>query len=270
MYLAIAKGWAGDRLGAIEALDEAEPILERWGTEWTRVLFERLRGLQLASEGDLLGARESQRAAVPRLIELGDPSTAASTIYLAAVLGDMAGCDDVLDDIRVRTRTGDDRQRRLTPRTPAADRSACVATLPAMNAVDKCSPKPPIGWRSWAESGLHPSPSATSACSNWTAATRPSPANTFAEALPSLLQMDRPAAGLAVGALAVIRHRGGDERQTDPLLAAALALRVSEGPVWEEDGRRLKALAQSIGVPVAERAPEPMSDDVLLEIFDIS
>ena len=61
MYLAIAKGWAGDRPGAIAALDHAEPFLERWGTEWTRVLFERLRGLQLAAEGDLLG-RASRNA----------------------------------------------------------------------------------------------------------------------------------------------------------------------------------------------------------------
>ena len=67
----------------------------------TRVLFDRLRGLQLAANGDLLGARVAQRAAVPQSDRARRPDTAAQAVYLSAVLGDMAGCDDVTDDIQV-------------------------------------------------------------------------------------------------------------------------------------------------------------------------
>ena len=203
------------------------------------------------------------------MIELGDPSTAASTIYLAAVLGDMAGCDDVLDDIRVARelatavrdvsllglllliearvlqRAGDERSRQVF-----ADATHRLVELGGIRAAS-------VAQRDLGLLELDRGDEAVAA-------------EHLREALPSLLQMDRPAAGLAVGALAVIRHRGGEERQTDALLAAALALRVSDGPVWEEDGRRLKTLAQSIGVSVAQRDPEPLSDDVLLEMLDIA
>jgi hypothetical protein len=269
MYLAIARGWSGDRPGAIEALDRAEPFIDRWGTEWTRVLFERLRGLQLAADGDLLGARETQRASAPRLIELGDPSTAATAFYLAAVLGDMAACDDVLDDIRIARelattvkdvallgllllvearvlrRAGDGRSRQVF--AEAAQRLADLGGIRAASVAQR-------------DLGLLELDRGDDAIAT----------GYLRQAVPSLLQADRPAAGLAVGALAVIRHRGGDERQTSALLGAAWALRDTEGPVWEEDGRQLAVLAKSIGMSVAPQARAALSDADLLGMLDIS
>ena len=233
-YLAIARGWSGDRQGAINVLDEAEPLLERWGTEWTRVQFEQLRGLQRASEGDLRGARQAQRAASTRLLELGDPSTAAMAVYLAAVLGDMTASDDVLDDIRaarelattvkdvtllglllllearVLRRAGDERGRQLF-----ADATQRLADLGGIRAASLAQRDLGLlvlasGDESTAERYLR-------------------------EALPPLLQLDRPSAGLAVGALAIITLRRGHEQHTATLLAAALALREGHAPVWEDD-----------------------------------
>ena len=62
-YLAISRGWSGDAAGAVAMLDEVEPLIEQSGTEWGRVLLERLRGLSLAGTGDLIGARRVQRSA---------------------------------------------------------------------------------------------------------------------------------------------------------------------------------------------------------------
>ncbi len=267
MYLAIARGWSGDRQGAIDALDEAEPLLDRWGTEWTRVLFAQLRGLQLAAAGDLRGAREAQRAAAPRLIELGDPSSAAMAIYMASVLGDMAADDDVLDDIRnarelamtvkdvtllgllllvearVLRRAGDERGRQLF--AEAAQQLADLGGIRSASLAqrDLGLLELALGDESTASDHLR-------------------------AALPSLLQLDRPAAGVTAGALAVMRHRRGDEQQTANLLSAALALREGQAPVWEDDWRQLTALATSIGMPLSELAPEALSDALLLEILD--
>lgn|GEM_PF-5109626 len=268
MYLAISRGWSGDPVGAIEALNEVEPLIERSGTEWTRVIFERLRGLELVAKGDLLGARVAQRAALPRLIELGDPSTAAQTVYLSAVLGDMAGCDDVLDDIRVASelattvrdvsllgqllllearalkRAGDERSRELF--AEAAERLRNLGGIRAAS----------LAYRDLGLLELADNDDA--------AAT-----DHLRRSLLPLLQLDRPAAALAVGALGVIRHRCGDERRAVTLLALAGALHSTVAPTWKDDSRQLAALADSIGLPLAEQPAEYSSDDALLELLDL-
>jgi DNA-binding SARP family transcriptional activator len=99
MYLAIARGWQGDRAGAMVALDEVDVINRDFGTPWSTAHLEHVRSLDDALTGDFVAARDGQRKFVRSMIELDDPASAATGAYLAAAMGDMAGRADVFDDI---------------------------------------------------------------------------------------------------------------------------------------------------------------------------
>ena len=269
-YLAISRGWSGDATGAIAMLDEVEPLIERSGTEWGRVLLERLRGLSLAATGDLLGARRVQRAAVPRLIELGDPYTAGQAAYLSAALGDMAGRDDVLDDIRVARelattvrdvsllgqllliearalrRAGDGRSRELF--AAAAERLMGFGGIRAASLAYR-----DLGLLELADGDAG-------------AAT-----DHLRRALVPLLRLDRPAAAPAVGAFAVLCHRAGDERAAATLLGFADALHDSRRA--DVDRRRPAARRPRRVDRHAELGGGPRSapdDDALLELLGLA
>jgi hypothetical protein len=268
-YLAISRGWSGDAPGAIALLDEVEPLIEQSGTEWGRVLLERLRGLALAASGDLIGARLAQRSAVSRLIELGDPYTAGQAAYLSAALGDMAGRDDVLDDIRVARelattvkdvsllgqllliearalrRAGDAGSRELF--------AAAAERLMGFGGIRAAS----LAYRDLGVLEL--------ADGDALAATEH-----LHRSIVPLLQLDRPAAALAVGALAVLRHRSGDERSAATLLAFAQALHEIDAPTWQDDSRQLADLAASIGMPLPGLPPEEAGDEALLELLGLA
>ena len=99
IYLAIARGWHGDRAGAGRALNEVEALARSFGTDWTAANIDHVRAFDRALTGDFVGARDLQRSFAARMLELGDPISAAMGRYLAATMGDMAGRDDVLGDI---------------------------------------------------------------------------------------------------------------------------------------------------------------------------
>ena len=268
-YLAISRGWSGDAAGAVAMLDEVEPLIEQSGTEWGRVLLERLRGLSLAGTGDLIGARRVQRSAVPRLIELGDPYTAGQAAYLSAALGDMAGQDDVLDDIRVARelattvrdvslmgqllllearalrRAGDARSRDLF--ADAAERLLGFGGIRAASLAyrDLGLLELAAGDADAAIDHLHRS-------------------------IVPLLQLDRPAAAPAVGACAVLCHRAGDERSAARLFGFALSLHESAAPTWTDDARLLAELADSVGMPLSGRPAADEGDDALLDLLGLS
>ena len=100
LYLAIARGWQGDRVGAAHALEKAGRIDDEIGSEWSRANLEHLRAFDRALGGDFEGARLDQLTFADRMIELDDLASAATGRYLAAALGDMMGSADVLPAVR--------------------------------------------------------------------------------------------------------------------------------------------------------------------------
>jgi DNA-binding SARP family transcriptional activator len=265
MYLAISRGWSGDADGAVAALDEVDPLVERSGTEWSRVMFGRLRGLQLVVGGDLAGGRATQRAALGQLIELGDPYSAAQTVYLSAVIGDMAGADDVLDDIRIARelattvkdvsmlgqllllearsmrRAGDGHSPELF--AEAAERLLGFGGVRAASLAYRDLGLLEVADGATAAAGEH-----------------------LRRSLVPLLQLDRPAAALAVGGLAVLAHRAGDGPGAARLLAEAGALHAAAASIWQDESRRLAELAESIGLPLTGDVAAAGGDDRLLEL----
>ena len=135
IFVAIARGWTGDRAGAAAALAEVGALDAGRESPWFLAHLEHLRALDLALGGDFVRAREQQRRFAVRMLEFDDPISAATGYYLAATLGDMGAATDLADDIararelatavrdvsllgrllhleaRVQERTGDDRAR---------------------------------------------------------------------------------------------------------------------------------------------------------------
>ena len=244
MYIAIARGWQGDRAGAVVALDEVEVINRDLGTAWSTAHLEHLRGLDDALTGDFVAARDGQRRFVRSMIELDDPASAATGAYLAAAMGDMAGRADVFDDIeqgrvlagivkdpiilgqlllleaRVLRRTSDVRAR-STLEAAIDDLEGKGVLRPAALA------RRDLGLLELSEGN-------------------PGRAVEHLElALPVLLQLDRSAAALACGGLAVLARDRGDHERGRNLASAAQQLLQPDAPTSAEDTQRLADLLPS-------------------------
>jgi DNA-binding SARP family transcriptional activator/predicted ATPase len=244
MHLAIARGWQGDRAGAGAALDEAEMLNREVGTRWSTAHLDHLRGLDDALSGDFVAARNSQRAFVRVMLELDDPASAATGAYLAAAMGDMAGREDVRDDIeqartlagivkdpiilgqlllleaRVLTRTRDERAR-STLETAIDDLESKGVLRPAALARrDLGLLELSEGRRDRAREHLNVS-------------------------LPVLLKLDRSASALACGGLAVLAQEDGRDEPARRRAAAARPQLRPDTPTSAEDRERLAALVPS-------------------------
>ena len=241
MHLAIARGWQGDRAGAVAALDEVEILNRTAGTPWSTAHLEHLRGLDDALTGNLAAAREGQRRFARTMLELDDVVSAATGAYLAAALGDMAGSDDVLVDIdearelagivkdpvllgqlllleaRVLRRTGDDRARDTLDAAIVDLESKGVLRPAALARRD-------LGLLELAEGN------------------RGRATDHLEQALLVLLKLDRSAAALACGGLAVLARERGEAARGDLLAEAAHRLLQPEAPTSDEDKQRLALL----------------------------
>jgi hypothetical protein len=265
-YLASARGWTGDGEGATALLDEAQRIVDGFGSEWAQAQLGKVRALGLAMNGDLAGARHAQRDFARRLLALGDEINAENSFYLAAALGDMAGHDDVMDDIRVAQematelrdipqlgqllllqaravrRSGEARGRELL--AEAADRLVELGGIraAALARRDLGLLQVELGDNFAARSEL-------------------------ARALPALLQLDRPAAALAVAGIAVLSARSGDADRAQRLASAALALRGTHAPQSAEDAAQLDQLVGSLG-PLEQT--DPLDDVTLMDVAGVT
>jgi DNA-binding SARP family transcriptional activator/predicted ATPase len=99
IYLAMARGWQGDRLQAMVALDEARQISRQFGSPWVDAQISHLAALDLALAGDFKSARLAQQDFARAMEVLGDPASAATGWYVAATMGEWAGTADIADDI---------------------------------------------------------------------------------------------------------------------------------------------------------------------------
>ena len=261
-YLAVARGWDGDRAGASRALDEAETLSEMFGTAWSRSHLAHLRSLERALGGDFDGAREGQRAFVQEMIALDDLASAATGAHLVVALGDMAGRIDVYDDIdrarrlatevkdpiilgqvllleaRVMRRSGDARARTALE-VAIVDLEAKGVLRPAALA------RRDLGLLALAEG-------------DWSGAQ-----HLLSAALPVLLKLDRSAAALAcagLGALAADRSQAGRAAR---LAGIAHELLRATTLTSDEDRRRVPELLVGIDVPTVE-----MPDDA--EIVELA
>ena len=107
-----------------------------------------------ALTGDFVGARDLQRSYAARMLELGDPISAAMGHYLAASMGDMAGRDDVLADINaaceLATVTKD-----VSLLCQLLRLEARVPSVRATNGDEPCSPTQSSNSKHAAASGRH-------------------------------------------------------------------------------------------------------------------
>jgi DNA-binding SARP family transcriptional activator len=247
-YLAVARGWSGDRDGASAALDTAESLDRDLGNPWSRSHLAHLRSLDHALAGDFEAAREGQRMFVAEMIELDDPASAATGAYLAVALGDMAGRVDLYDDIdqarflanavkdpivlgqvllleaRVLRRSGDSRARAAFE-TAIVDLEAKGVLRPSALA------RRDLGLLALAEG-------------DWSGAQQ-----LLSTALPVLLKLDRSAAALAcagLGALAAVREQ---RARAERLAGVAHELLRATAPTSNEDRQRVPELLVGIEVP---------------------
>lgn len=267
-YLAMATGWAGDRAGAMEMLGEAERLTESLGSPWARAQLGKLQALDLAMAGDLAGARETQRSFARRLLDLGDELGGANSFYLSAALGDMAGAADVMDDIHVAqqmaTATRDvpllGQLLLLQARTVKRSRDPRARELLAQ-AVDRLTELGGIRAAALARRDL----GLVELEQGDDTAAR----NDLQQALPMLLQLDRPAAALAAGGLAVLAGRVGNDSGARRLAEVAVGLRTTDAPESAEDTEQLGALLAQVGSRGAETLTR-LDDDIVLELAGVT
>ena len=99
IYVAMARGWTGERAAAVRAIEEARGIDRAHGSPWSSALIDHIQAFDLALSGDFQGAREAQRTFAKLMEEFDDPAGAATGYYLAATMGDWAGATDLRDDL---------------------------------------------------------------------------------------------------------------------------------------------------------------------------
>jgi hypothetical protein len=250
-YLAVARGWEGDREGASRALDGAEALSRLFGTPWSQSHLAHLRSLDRALGGDFEGAREGQRAFVQEMIDLGDLASAATGAHLVVALGDMAGRIDVRDDIaqarRLATEVKDPiilgqvllLEARVMRRSgDARARSALEAAIVDLEAKGVLRPaalaRRDLGLLAQAEG-------------DWSGAQQ-----LLSTALPVLLKLDRSAAAVACAGLGAIAADRQEPARAARLAGIADQLLRATALTSEEDRQRLPELLVGIEVPTVE------------------
>jgi DNA-binding SARP family transcriptional activator len=250
MYVAMARGWQGDREGSLAAMDRAATVIERFGTTWSAAQLEQLRILYRALTGDIAGARMAQREWAVGMEAVGDAVSAASGWYLAASLGEMTGETDLGEEIarsrelgvlvgdvsllgrlllveaRMLVRTGDARGRDVLD--AAADELTRLGGLRAAALARRELGLLELADGDDGSAGRH-----------------------LGTALPALLVLDRPASALAAAGLAHVASRSGDGTSAAVLAAAAAGLHRSGGPSSPQDETRLAELASALVLPAA-------------------
>lgn len=261
MYLAIARGWQGDRAGASAALDEAQVINDAVGSSWSQAHLDHLRAFDLALGGDFVGARDGQREFARRMLEFDDPISAAMGWYLAATLGDMGGRTDVGDDIRaarelatatrdvsllsqllrveasVLRRSADERSRELLAESAAELEASGGVRAAALARRD-------LGLFALADGD------------------RTGAAEQLLRATGVLVRLHRAAAGPAVAGFAQLAAALGDDRAASALAASVPALARIDEPAASDDTARATALLE--GITATPDAPV-LDDAELLE-----
>ncbi len=268
IYVAMARGWHGDREGSRDALAEARVIDREHGTPWTTANLDHLAGLGRVLDGDLVGARDAQREFGRRMEELDDPVSAAMGWYLAATIGDMAGRTDLEDDVlrarshagrsgdvnllgqlllvegRLLLRTGDPGGRAALEETADAlearggVRAAAVARRDlGLLELDGGDP----------ERALHH----------------------LRRAVPVLLTLDRAASAPAVAGLALVARRRDDHRTAVRLAAVAAALRGAGGPAARDDQVRLDRLLTELGVPAQPLPGDAVAEPDVADVMEV-
>ncbi len=263
IYLAIARGWHGDRAGATRALDEAETIDRHVGSEWSAANLDHVRALDRALVGDLVGARDLQRSYAARMLELGDPIGAAMGRYLAATMGDMAGRTDVLGDIsasrELATATKDVsllcQLLRLEARVleRSADERSLAVLADAAEQLEACG-----GIRAAAiarrDLGLFALGSGDLV----------EAAGQLQRAVPVLIRLDRSAAAPGLAGIARVALQLGDEPLAIRIAAAVPRMRLRYAPASADDERRARELLDEMDLPPCG---DPVPDDErLLEL----
>ncbi|MBV9953546.1 MAG: winged helix-turn-helix domain-containing protein [Acidimicrobiia bacterium] len=255
MYVAMARGWQGDREGCLAVMGRAAEVSERYGTAWSDAQLEQLRILYRALTGDIAGARIAQREWTVGMEAVGDAVSAASGWYLAASLGEMTGETDLAEEIgrgrehavrvgdvsllgrlllveaRMLVRTGDGRGRDVLD--AAADELTQLGGLRAAALARR-----DLGLLELADGEDGPA------------------ARHLGLALPALLTLDRPASALAAAGLAHLAHRSGDESGAATLVAAASGLRRSGGSGSPQDEVRLEQVLADLGTPQVATTPD--------------
>ncbi len=186
------------------------------------------------------------------MIELDDPVSAATGAYLAAAMGDMAGREDVFDDIeQARALAGVVKDpiilgQLLLLEARVLRRTRDVRARSTLEAAIE-----DLGGEGSAPTGCA-CRAAISVSSSWPRPITSVRPNISPLALPVLLRLDRSASALACGGLAVLAIERGDVHRGRKLAHAAQHLLQPDAPTSAEDKERLSALLPaSTGSPAA-------------------
>ena len=97
MWTALSRGLRGDLDGTDELIDRASGVVAP--DPWLRAQLAQLRAYRLAGSGELEAACEGLRRCSHDFERLGDQGDAATSHYLAAVIGDLVDAPSVMTDI---------------------------------------------------------------------------------------------------------------------------------------------------------------------------
>jgi hypothetical protein len=272
VYLAIARGWQGDRAGAGHALTEVEILDRSIGSAWTATSIDHVRSFDRALVGDFVGARDLQRSYAARMLELGDPLSAAMGHYLAASMGDMAGREDVIVDItaarelatvtndvsllcqllrleaRVLQRSDDERGRAVL--ADAAEQLEASGGIRAAALARR-----DLGLLALERADLAGA------------------AEQLLRAVSVLIRLDRSAAAPALAGMARLAVAHGDASAAAHIASAVPSMRRRDAPSSLDDERRARELLAGIDpAPAADPLDDaplddaPLDDEHLLEL----
>ena len=103
MQLSVAAGWRGDLTTSVEASAAAAKAADDAGSDWMRAVVDRFALLHHVLAGNPGFAFTESLEVADRFEALGDPGSAGSSLYIASVMGRMAGITD-LDPMLTRAR----------------------------------------------------------------------------------------------------------------------------------------------------------------------
>jgi predicted ATPase/DNA-binding winged helix-turn-helix (wHTH) protein len=101
MYLGLACGWLGRRDEAAGCLRTGRTLAVELGSEWAQAAVDAVVGLGRALTGDPAAARDTQRLAAERMLDLGDTAMAGRLLMYAGTLSRLLGDrDGARDDLQ--------------------------------------------------------------------------------------------------------------------------------------------------------------------------
>jgi hypothetical protein len=246
--VALAKAWAGDLDGASAIADDpaAADIVRSLGDPWLELQLVRLRAMLQAFRGDLSGALAALRTITTRFHALGDASGIITTLYLRAYLARLAGDSETSRSELLLARelcfTGASRATQALVEAELAqharsrgDRAAVAQMTEAAGALERAG-------------NFRAAAVARRDAGRWRLADGDADGiDDVRAALPTLLRVDRQAAGPALAELA--RTAAASDARTGALLAGAAAqvLRTAAGtPLAPAEAARVKAMLREL------------------------